>query len=105
MCRLDSVVDEILGVAQRPLLKIDTQGYESHVLEGARQALGRFAGVQMELSIELLYAEGAGYLEMLELLENKGFQLMGIEPGFSDAATGQLLQFDGVFFRPQAVEP
>ena len=38
--------------------------------------------------------------EMVAFMRDRGFVLMGIEPGSSDAATGQLLQFDGLFFRP-----
>lgn len=36
---------------------------------------------------------------MLEWVCQRGFTLAALEPSFSDEATGQLLQMDGVFFR------
>jgi FkbM family methyltransferase len=84
---------------ERVYLKIDTQGYERKVLESAGAALGRIAGVQLELSIVPLY-EGVELLpEMLLWLRSLGFTLVSLEPGYADPASGQLLQVDGVLFR------
>jgi hypothetical protein len=35
-------------------------------------------------------------------LEARGFRLAGLEPGFEDPATGELLQADGIFVREGA---
>lgn len=103
--RLDDIAGDVLKDSRRPLLKLDTQGYEGRVLDGAERTLGRCSGVQVELSLVPLY-EGAPLAhEMVDRLTAAGFQLMGIEPGFSDPASGQLLQFDGVFFRPEMKQP
>jgi FkbM family methyltransferase len=99
---LDELADEVIGDAKSPLLKIDTQGYEQRVLDGARRSIGRFVGIQLELSIEPLYDGAPGYLEMLRTIDELGFVLMGIEPGFSDRKTGRMLQFDALAFRPPA---
>ena len=83
----------------RPFLKLDVQGFEATILRAAGDALDRFVGVQLEMSLVPLY-EGEVLLRgLLDLLEQRRFQLMALEPGFADAATGQLLQVDGVFFR------
>jgi len=37
------------------------------------------------------------FVEMINYLDNKGFQLFSLENGFSDSTTGQLLQVDGIF--------
>ena len=37
--------------------------------------------------------------EMLNLIEENGFTIYSLEPGFYNKNTGQLLQVDGVFFR------
>ena len=37
--------------------------------------------------------------DMSARLERQGFDLWQILPGFSDPASGRLLQFDGVFYR------
>ena len=80
-------------------LKIDVQGYEKFVLEGAPNLLKRVIGVQLELSLVPLYEGDTPYLRMLEFLESAGLHLTLIEPGFRDKNTGEDLQFDGVFFR------
>jgi hypothetical protein len=38
--------------------------------------------------------------EMIGYLSHKGYALMSLEHGFTDPTTGQLLQVDGIFFRP-----
>jgi FkbM family methyltransferase len=97
---LDELADEVIGQASRPFLKLDTQGFEHKVLDGARATIGRFAGIQMELSIEPLYEGAPGYIDMLRRMTELGLVVMGIEPGFSDRETGRLLQFDVLAFRP-----
>jgi hypothetical protein len=36
-------------------------------------------------------------------LQDMGYGLVAIEPGFADPATGQLLQVDGIYHRPTIV--
>jgi FkbM family methyltransferase len=80
-------------------VKVDTQGYERQVIEGAGEALARVRGLQLEMSLVALYDGEILMPEMVAYLRDRSFVLMGIEPGFSDPATGQLLQIDGLFFR------
>lgn len=81
-------------------LKIDTQGYERSVLEGAGSLLvSSVASVQLELSLVALYEGSWLWREAVDWLDSKGFDLVGLTPGFTDARTGRLLQFDGVFER------
>lgn len=83
----------------RFFLKIDTQGYEQQVLEGASGILEKVQGLQIELSIQSLYRGQWLYWEAMNWIKSNGFELCGIIPGFSNAITGQMLQFDGIFFR------
>jgi FkbM family methyltransferase len=99
LIKLDSYVHPMLQDVRAPFLKIDTQGYEASVLDGAESTLNRVAGVQIELSLIALYEGQALYLELIQRLLQKGFVLWGISPGFVDKRTGRLLQFDGIFFR------
>jgi hypothetical protein len=39
------------------------------------------------------------YDEMIVFLEQLGFSLYGIIPGFTDIKTGKMLQMDGLFLR------
>jgi FkbM family methyltransferase len=82
---------------ERTLLKVDTQGYEAAVLDGAGDTLTEFAAVQLELSFVTLYEGQALFYELDARLRNSGFVLFSLEPGFSDPASGRMLQCDGLF--------
>lgn len=105
ICRLDDVFDGIVGASRTPFLKVDVQGGERGVLEGAASALQRLAGLQIELSLVPLYEGSPRLPEIVTFLEGHGFLLMSVEPGFSDPDSGQLLQVDGIFFRPRPDDP
>lgn len=47
-----------------------------------------------------LYKDDAGWLAVMELLLERGFELARLEPGLDDERSGRLLQFDGIFMRP-----
>lgn len=99
-----TTVDEIVAGQglhpERALLKIDVQGYEREVLDGAAKTLSSFRGVRTEMSLVALYEGQALMPEIVDLLARNGFELWYVEPGFSDPVTRRLLQLDGVFFRP-----
>lgn len=91
-----------LGVdtGSRTFLKVDVQGYEHAVLDGAEKLLanGTITGLQLELSLVPLYGGAMTYREGLDRAERLGMTLMGLDPVFADPDTGQLLQADAVFF-------
>lgn len=96
---LDSVFDIYRKSNEKMFLKIDTQGFETEVLDGASKNLQNIFAVQLELSIVPLYDNQDIYKYFFTFFEENGFTLWSLIPGFADAATGQLLQFDAVFFR------
>jgi FkbM family methyltransferase len=96
--RLDDAVAEIVGPDDVVYLKIDTQGFERHVLAGGPQTLARAAGLQLELSFVSLYEGGMLADEAIALAYGAGFQLEVVEQGWA-SHTGQMLQADGIFFR------
>lgn len=97
--RLDSLAPGLVAPDAAPFLKIDTQGYETQVLDGASQLLERAAGLQLELSLVPLYAGQALYRELMDRLDAAGFDLWALWPGFTDPDNGRMLQVDAVFFR------
>jgi len=99
MSRLDCVADEFLGPAQNIFLKVDTQGFELQVLQGATELLRRIVGMQLELSLVSLYEGQALFWELTDWVQRVGFCIWGIIPGLTDNASGRLLQTDVVFFR------
>jgi FkbM family methyltransferase len=81
------------------LLKIDVQGYEKSVLDGAGSTLPQFAAVRTEMSLVPLYEGQALMPEIMSYLAERGFDLWFLERGFTDPHTRRVLQVDGVFFR------
>ena len=97
--RLDGIIGDLIAMAERLYLKIDVQGYELEVLEGATGVLDQIVGLQIELSLVPLYEGGPQFDDVVRWAHLHGFELMGIEPGFADPASGRLLQCDGIFYR------
>lgn len=97
--RLDTVVEDIRVSGKSLFLKIDVQGFEPKVLEGARRLLDRTDGVQLELSLVPLYDGETLFLSQVDCLARKGFELWGLMPSFIDKKTGRTLQVDAIFFR------
>ena len=97
--KLDTVAPSYLAGINRPFLKIDTQGYEWQVLDGAVETLSRVCGVLCELSLIPLYEDQRLWMDMIRRLEGEGFTLWSIQKGFTDARDGRTLQIDAVFFR------
>jgi len=84
------------------LLKVDTQGYEAHVLAGAGELLAGFPAVQLELSFVPLYEGQQLADDLICLLAEHGFRMHALESGFADPRTGRMLQADGLFVRDSA---
>lgn len=84
------------------MLKLDVQGYEDRVLRGARRTLGRVSLIECELSVVPLYEGQMLLREMLDLLAELEFELLGLEPGFS--SQGRLLQVNAFLARSGRVD-
>ncbi len=97
--RLDEVRHPVIDRARAIHLKIDTQGFEMPVLQGAGALLARIRGLQLEMSLVPLYEGQMLFLELLDWVAGNGFSLHRVVPGFSDQSTGRMLQMDGIFFR------
>ena len=68
--------------------------------ESLVDALSRVVGLQLELSMVPLYDGQPLIDDLIGSVRTMGFVLMSLEPDFYDQSTGQLLQADGIFFRP-----
>lgn len=99
LSRLDTITSEYLQPGMVPFLKIDTQGYEDRVLDGASELLDLAQGLQLELSFVPLYQGQKLFDELVERLRLHGFCIWAIWPGFNDPSTGRMLQVDVTFFR------
>lgn len=99
MRRLDELAAPHLAPDCVTLVKIDTQGFEDRVLDGAAGILPRIAGIHVELSLVPLYAGQKLFPEMVDRLRGLGFEIWALWPAFVDAQSGRLLQVDATLFR------
>jgi len=97
--RLDRAASEHFAEAKNVFLKVDVQGYELEVLQGATDLLPKIEGAQLELSLVPLYQGQALFSELIDRMRVEGFSIWGIIPGLVDESSGRLLQTDVVFFR------
>jgi FkbM family methyltransferase len=102
---LDSLFDDYVKPHGRALLKMDTQGYEREILDGAKTVLPRIAAILLELSASTLYAGQPRYLDLLNLLEAHGFRLWHLSPGYFCKRTHRLLDFDALLVNSALAPP
>ena len=97
--RLEAVFATHVLPNSQVLLKVDTQGTEHRVIDGARGVLGRIALIQVEMSIVPVYRGEPPYTAMIERLDLLGFRPVLFIPGYFNWRTAQLIGMDGVFAR------
>lgn len=100
---VDAVVQLYCRDTDRIFLKVDTQGYERRILEGARNSFPHIKGLELEMSMVPLYKGETLFHDMVPYVGTQGFTLMSLEPVFFHPHTGQLLQVNGIFFRTDTV--
>jgi FkbM family methyltransferase len=96
---LDVLAPQYTELGSRSFLKIDTQGYESNVLDGAIESLRKATGIQLELSLVPLYEHQELFDTLVERVRGLGFYIWAIWPTLFNPTTGQMVQADAVFFR------
>ena len=97
--KIDSVFPLYFKSGSKVLLKIDTQGFEAEVLEGAKESISKISLIQIELSAIQLYKGQELYHYFFDFMRSNEFELWDILPGFRDSSSGQMLQFDAFFYR------
>jgi len=102
--KLDSISEKYLNKDSRLFIKIDTQGFEWEVLNGAKNTISRASGIICELSLVPLYDNQRLWREIIDRLDSEGFMLWALQKGFTDQKTGQSLQMDGIFLRKKKGE-
>lgn len=97
--KLDSIYNDLNLIGKRVYLKIDTQGYEEMVLQGAEQSLQYVTGIQIEMAFIPSYEGAITFDKMKTKLNDLEFHLLALENGFYDKKTGKQLEVDGVFYK------
>ncbi len=96
---LDSLFINLCEKHNNIYMKIDTQGFDSRVINGAKKSLPHIRFIQIEMSLVPLYKNEILFDKMLDLMTENGFQMIALEPGFMDPVSGHTLQVDGIFQR------
>lgn len=93
---LDRVLADIekrLGPFRGIYLKLDTQGFDMEVINGARQVLHRIKALQTEASVKAIYAGMPDYQQTINELGAMNFELSGIYPN-NPGHFPRLVEFD-----------
>lgn len=98
--RLDSIGLDFLEDDSILFIKIDTQGFEDQVLQGAPELLKAAVGLSVELSLVPLYENQLLYDRLISDVNALGFEIWDLARGWMDHRNGRLLQSDATFFRP-----
>lgn len=97
---VDVLVEQQNLLSAPLLLKLDVQGFEHAVLDGAEATLGRLAMIEVEMALVPLYESGSTIHDLLPRLHDLGFEVVSIgKGGFTDATTGQVFDIDVLMTR------
>ena len=100
---IDGVMARHYPRGDRLFLKLDVQGYERQVLQGAQESISRIVGMRVEVSVVESYAEEVLIYEMLPFLYRLGYRLTSIEHVWSNEITQEVYQLDATMFRTDKV--
>jgi FkbM family methyltransferase len=95
---LDAILDQVI-LRGPVLMKIDVQGYEKYVLEGARRTLQQTHYIVCEMSVQPLYKGQALFHEIYSQLSDLGFSFSGQVGEVRHPESAEVLQMDGLFVR------
>jgi FkbM family methyltransferase len=99
IARLDSLAEELGLKRHRSLLKIDVQGYEASVLQGATAVLPHVFAAYVELLFTSLYDNQTRYYDVMRILEEAGFRFAGLLEPYYEPNCESLLFANGLFVR------
>lgn len=98
LARIDEILWDLPDIDRQPFtLKMDTQGSELNILNGADKIWNDIKLIQLEASIKQLYNNQPSYHQIDEFLRQKDFHLADIENGYRDDKDNSLAEFDAVY--------
>ncbi len=101
MYRLDDIIENYIDSKETSiLLKIDTQGFEKEVLDGAINFLKRIKGIDIEIPLNPIYENTQfTFYESIEFLRKNKFKPYSFNIEGVNLTTGRVNTIDGLFFR------
>ncbi len=96
--KLEDILWDIANISPQPFaLKIDTQGSELRVLQGAEKLFHYSKLVQFESSLKPIYQDQPSYFELDLYMRNNEFTIVDIEPGYRHNGSGVLIEYDVIY--------
>ncbi|MCD4698004.1 MAG: FkbM family methyltransferase [Bacteroidales bacterium] len=101
MFRLDSIIDKYIDDKETSiLLKIDTQGFEKEVLDGAKNSLKRIQGIKIEIPLVSIYENTKfTFYKIIDFLKQHNFSPYSFNIEGVNLKTGRVHTIDGLFIR------
>lgn len=98
---LDSIYDQFVHANERIFVKVDTQGFEKSVVEGAQTSIhnGKILGWQLEVSFFPLYSGEPTFEAITAYMKTLGYEAHFAMQGYFSKKLMRQLQMDLVFFR------
>jgi FkbM family methyltransferase len=96
---LDLISPIYLMDNDRLFIKIDAQGYEDKIIDGAASTLASAYGVLCELSLLPMYEGQVLWQDIIKKMSDMGLTLWALKSGFTDNVNGRTLQVDAIFLR------
>jgi FkbM family methyltransferase len=99
--RLQDLYSDVVAGIERPhvFLKMDTQGWDIHVLEGAGETLADVVALQSEVSVIPIYQGMHSIVESIAHYNAFGFDLTNLFPVVFDADGIGVIEYDCVMRR------
>jgi FkbM family methyltransferase len=99
LARLDTVLPGLAAPDDRIWLKVDTQGFEKAVMQGAKQSLPRLRGVRLEIAVTGVYSGEWTIAPAIDWMSEHGFVLAESVPAWRHPTERRVLYFDLIFIR------
>ncbi len=101
--KIDTILPKYLPAKNSGiLLKIDTQGFEKEVLDGAPATLAKAKGLKIEIPLYPIYRNTHfEFYDIIDFVKKQGFQPYSFHVEGVDLTTGRVNTIDGLFFRDQ----
>lgn len=100
--RLDEIFGDLASAEDVTHLKIDTQGFEREVINGAEGVLDRIGSVRMEIAVSEVYAGEITLPDAVTMMSERGFVLIEAWPAWRNPLNGEVLHFDLLFRREES---
>ena len=96
--RLERLIPEVAPefATKNSFLKMDTQGHDLKVFEGAGAYRDRFSLLQSEVSVVHIYDDTPDHLQILDHYRSFGYELTGMYPVNRTHGIGHVIDFDCV---------